>query len=606
MNANAIRHPDMGALLREVDDFVPSHGRKAPCIGISANRKEGASSVAADYVSSVLQAGGVPVIIPVVNDTEALSVIVDGLDGLLVTGGGDLNPLFTGEEPLPALGQTDSLRDEYDLILIRLAFNRGLPILGICRGHQVVNAVFGGSLYQDIYSQHAAWQQQGIIKHSQDLSRELPSHSVELTGNGSRLYSIMGDGRLAVNSFHHQAVKNPAPGFIATAFSPDGINEATEHPHYPVMSVQWHPESMAAAGDERMQGIFHHHVEESALFLRAKDLHRTALTIDLHTDAPMAYAGDFDLGRRICGTFNEPFTEGRVSLPLMEQGRIDAAFMVAYIPQCELTDAARLEAYDYALDRLAQVTRQAVLHPSRTGIARTPQDILRLRGEGKKALLLGVENGYAIGRDLERLEAFKRLGVCYITLCHEGYNDICDSSYGTPEWSGLSYFGREVVAAMNRLGIMIDVSHAAETTFYDVLELSSVPVIASHSSAYALCDHPRNLTDAQIRAISERGGIVNICLYAGFLRRGAGMDDASIDDAVRHIDHAVSIAGPAHVGIGSDFDGGGGVNGCRAANELIHLTTRLIRAGYSEDDIAAIWGGNLLRVMTAVQSPLTT
>jgi microsomal dipeptidase-like Zn-dependent dipeptidase/gamma-glutamyl-gamma-aminobutyrate hydrolase PuuD len=602
MNTHTIRRPDMEALLREVDNFTPSATGRSPRIGISANRKEGASSVAADYVSPVLRAGGVPVIIPVINDMEALSVIVDGLDGLLMTGGGDLNPLFVCEEPIPALGEVDSLRDEYDLILLRLAFNRGLPILGICRGHQIINVAFGGNLYQDIYSQHAAGPQQWMIKHSQALSRELPSHSVELTGNDSRLYGIMGADNVPVNSFHHQAVKDPAPGFIATALSPDGVNEATEHPHYPVMSVQWHPESMASAGDERMQALFSNHVEESALFLRAKALHRATLTIDLHTDAPMAYAGDFDLGKRICGTFNPPFTEGRVSLPLMEQGRLDAAFMVAYIPQGELTDGARREAYDYALDRLAQVIRQAGLHPSRVGIARTPQDILRLKSEGKKALALGVENGYAIGKNLDRLEAFKQLGVCYITLCHEGYNDICDSSFGTPEWNGLSAFGREVVPAMNRLGIMIDVSHAAESTFYDVIELSSVPVIASHSSAYALCNHPRNLTDAQMRAIAECGGVVNICLYARFLRRGASMDDASIDDALRHIDHAVSIAGPAHVGIGSDFDGGGGISGCRAANELIHLTVRLLKAGHSEDNIAAIWGGNLLRVMTAVQS----
>jgi microsomal dipeptidase-like Zn-dependent dipeptidase len=316
----------------------------------------------------------------------------------------------------------------------------------------------------------------------------------------------------------------------------------------------------------------------------------------------MAYAGAFDTGKRIGGAFNHPFTEGKVNLPLMEEGRIDASFMVAYIPQGERTEAAYREAYAYALDRLSQVIRQEALHPSRVGIARTPADMLRLKREGKKALVLGLENGYAIGKEISNLDALKQMGVAYVTLCHNGANDICDSAVGAPEWNGLSAFGKEVVREMNRLGIMIDLSHAAESTFYDVLQESRVPVIASHSSVRALCDHPRNLTDDQIRALAAKGGVVHICLYAGFLRQGADMGEASLSDAIRHINYVVKLVGTDHVGIGSDFDGGGDLLGCRATNELIQLTSRLLKEGYAETDIRKIWGANLLRVMDAVQS----
>jgi microsomal dipeptidase-like Zn-dependent dipeptidase/gamma-glutamyl-gamma-aminobutyrate hydrolase PuuD len=592
--------PDLKTLLRETDHFLPEEGKpqRLPRIGISANRKEGTSCIAETYVQSVLQAGGAPVLIPVVTCIQALTEIVEGLDGLLISGGADVNPLFWGEEPIPQLGEVDTFRDEYDFILLRLAFNRGLPILGICRGHQLIHAAFGGSLYQDTAALHEG----DTLKHSQALARELPSHSVTLTDRNSRLYAILKSDKVLVNSFHHQAVKEPAPGFVTTALAPDGVNEGTEHPEYPILSVQWHPEAMAAGGDEQMKALFRHHAEEAALFARAKSLHRRILTLDLHTDTPMVYAGAFDLGKRAGGTFNPPFTEGKVNLPLMEQGMLDATFMVAYIPQGELTEAAYEEARNYTLDRLAQVVRQEKLHPSRVGIARTSDDLLRLKQEGKKAIVLGVENGYAIGKNINRLEELKQLGVAYITLCHNGYNDICDSAAGTPEWNGLSAFGKEVVREMNRLGLIIDVSHAAESTFYDVLQESRMPVIASHSSVRALCDHPRNLTDRQIRALAAGGGVMHICLYAGFLRQGAEMGEASLSDAVRHINYVADLVGTDHVGIGSDFDGGGELAGCRASNELIHLTTRLLREGYSETDIRKIWGGNLLRVMNTVRS----
>jgi microsomal dipeptidase-like Zn-dependent dipeptidase len=287
----------------------------------------------------------------------------------------------------------------------------------------------------------------------------------------------------------------------------------------------------------------------------------------------------------------------------MEEGMIDATFMVAYIPQGERTETAYGEAYAYTLDRLGQILRQEALYPSRVGIARTPGDMLRLKREGKKAIVPGVENGYAIGKEIGRLEALKQMGVAYITLCHNGNNDICDSAAGQPEWNGLSPFGREVVREMNRLGIMIDLSHASERTFYDVLEESRKPVIASHSSVRALCDHPRNLTDDQIKAIAAQHGVVHICLYTGFIKQGTEMGaPCGLSEAIRHIDYVANLVGIDHVGIGSDFDGGGELVGCRASNELINITVRLLQLGYGEQDIQKIWGANLLRVMHDVDS----
>ena len=209
-----------------------------------------------------------------------------------------------------------------------------------------------------------------------------------------------------------------------------------------------------------------------------------------------------------------------------------------------------------------------------------------------------IENGYAIGRDLSNIKKFRDAGVVYMTLCHNGDNDICDSARGTSEHGGLSNFGRSVVAEMNRTGMMIDLSHAAESTFYDVLEASAVPVVCSHSSCKALCDHPRNLTDEQLSAIAAKGGVVQITMYKGFLVKEG---DATLDDFMRHLEHAIAVVGAKHVGIGTDFDGDGTIIGCRDASQLINLTRELLRRGYDEATIADIWGRNWLRVMAEVQ-----
>lgn len=565
----------MASVLDEADRFRPAES--LPRIGISANRKDGQTCLAETYIQSVIQVGGAPVVIPATTDLRVLTAVVQDLDGILMSGGGDINPLFVGEEPLPALQDVDTLRDRYDLLLIRLASNRQIPLMGICRGHQMLNAAFGGTLYQDIYSQADT----DVIKHSQKMAREEASHTVHLE-----------DGCvIAVNSFHHQAVKDVAPEFVQTAVAPDGINEGMRHPEKSVFSVQWHPEAMAIHGDEEAQALFNHFIEEARIFRQAKELHQRIVTLDSHTDTPMIFPGHFNIGEK---------QGGKVNLPFMEEGRIDAAFMVAYIPQGERDEASLAKATAYAEERLKEVIRQEQLNPTRMGIARTPDDLLRLKQIGKKAIFLGIENGYALGKEVNNVRKFRDMGVSYITLCHNGDNDLCDSARGKGEWKGLSPLGKQMVAEMNRLGVMVDISHAAESTFYDVLACSRYPIIASHSSARALCNHPRNLTDDQLKAIAGQGGVVQLCLYKGFINEEA--EKASVSDAIRHINHMVDLIGVEHVGIGSDFDGDGELIGCRASNELINITMHLLKEGYSETDISRIWGGNFLRVMRQVQS----
>ena len=584
-----VRRPSLEALFREVDNFSPKKEKlQPPRIGISSNRKDGLSCIAETYVQSVVKAGGAPVLIPVITDMEALTAIVSGLDGLLMSGGGDINPLYVGEEPVQQLQDVDTFRDEFDLILLRLATNRQLPVMGICRGHQLINVAFSGSVYQDIHSQHEAT----LFKHSQTMPREQASHSIRITDTSSRLFDLLKkEPDIFVNSFHHQAVKDIAPEFKETAVAPDGINEAMEHPEKEIFSGQWHPEAMAANDDELMLELFRHHVETARLFKEAKRIHSRNVILDSHTDTPMIFPGQFNIGLK---------EGGKVNLPLMEEGMVDAAIMVAYIPQGKRDDESLQQATDFAMNRLNEIHRQMEINRGRMNIARTSQEVWVTKDAGKKAIMLGLENGYAIGKDIRNIARFKELGVSYITLCHNGNNDICDSARGEAEWGGLSPFGKEVVAEMNRLGILVDVSHAAESTFYDALEVSTQPIIASHSSARALCNHPRNLTDEQLKALAEKQGVVQVCLYKGFINEDA--EKASLTDAIRHINHIVDLIGINHVGIGSDFDGDGELIGCRASNELINITLRLLKDGYKENDIAKIWGGNLLRVMSRVQS----
>ena len=565
--------------------ITPSNQRKDhPLIGISVNIDAQTSRLHEAYIRSILDAGGIPVLIPAMDDASALQEIVKSLDGLLLSGGADIDGCYFNEPTLEELTEIDPERDRYDFLLLRIATDYQLPVLGICRGMQVINVAFGGGLWQDIPSQYPG----SPLNHSVLTQKEQPVHAVKIEKD-SVLFSIFGKEEVGVNSRHHQAVKRIATGFKVSATSEDGVVEAIEaYPHKRIIGVQWHPENMATEGNnEEMKRLFNHFVNEANLFRKAKQIHEEYLTVDSHCDTPMLFAEHgVDIGRRDA--------VAQVDLIKMEEGKLDATFVVAYIPQ----NHPQGKAGEYAKELLLEMQKQIEANSQYVGQARTFLEVQQLKKQGRKAIFLGIENGHALDGNPENLTFFKEMGVTYLTLCHNGANDLCDSAVGKSIHQGLSALGVEVVTLMNRLGMAIDVSHASESTFYDVLHKSRVPVIASHSSARALCDHPRNLTDEQIKALATAGGVIQVCLYSNFLVKEG---KASIIDAVNHIEHIIRVGGVNCVGIGSDFDGGGGIEGCNAANELINLTVELLRRGYGEVEIAAIWGGNLRRVVDTIQ-----
>lgn len=562
--------------------------KDAPVIGLTGNFQDGACMLLEGYFTSILKAGGVPFIIPPFDDANSLLNALDALDGILLTGGADINPLFLGEDPVKELHNINPRRDRQELLLARLAADRQIPILGICRGIQTMNAAFGGTLYQDIHSQidHT------LIKHSQDLDRSYASHTV-LVEKDSLLHELFGSEVLPVNSFHHQAVKEVAPGFKVCARASDGVIEAMESTEYKSMlGVQWHPECFILQGDECMMPIFNWLIKEAASFREAKRLHSRMVTLDSHCDTPMFFGQNIDFATRDKKIL--------VDLHKMTEGRLDATIMVAYLKQQERTDEALLAATAKADRILNEIEVMTAKNCTVVDIAYTPADIYRLKQSGKKAIMLGIENGYAIGKDITNVERFRNRGIVYMTLCHNGNNDICGSARFNEEGLGVSLFGEQVIKEMNRVGMMVDVSHAGEKSFYDALAISRLPIVASHSSARTLCDHPRNLTDEQMKALADKGGVAQVTLYSGFLRKEEE-GKATIIDAIEHLNHMVNVMGIEHVGIGTDFDGDGGIIGCASASELINFTRRLLLERYSEENIRMIWGGNFLRVMEEVQ-----
>ena len=580
---------NLQAHLQRVYATFPEATRK-PIIGITANYENIDATLRSVYYRQVVEVGGVPLIIPPVADVGVIVNTLQHIDALLLTGGADYNPLWAGEEPTPQLGHVNAERDLPELLITRLAFNRQIPMLGICRGIQTLAMALDGKV-----AQHVATN----IKHSQDADRSEPTHSVTVQ-EGSILSSLYNSSSLFVNSFHHQAVSQPGPHFVVTATAPDGIIEAIESSeHKPILGVQWHPEWMGTSG----LPLFRWLVDEARLFAHAKRVHEHTLTLDTHCDTPMFFHQDIDFGSR------DP--KILVDLHKMDDGRQDAVTMVCYLPQpakgeafaskvdtswCNTQEPITPARYtNLIFDRIEQIVNE---HSHYIRIARTPHDIYQNKADGVKSILLGIENGLALEHSLDQLRHFAQRGITYVTLCHNGDNDICDSARGTATWGGVSEFGREVIAEMNRLGVMVDLSHAAESSFYDALDISRTPIVCSHSNCRALCNHPRNLTDDQLRALARRGGVAHITLYAGFLRE---QGEASILDALNHLEHAISVMGIEHVGLGTDFDGDGGVSGLADSSELINFTRHLLRRRYSEADIQLIWGGNWLRLMQEIQ-----
>ncbi len=364
----------------------------------------------------------------------------------------------------------------------------------------------------------------------------------------------------------------------------------------------------------------------------AERLHGKILAVDTHCDTPMDMASDgFDLGVR--------HNEGCVDFPRMKEGGLDAEFFAVFTGQGPRDDSTSSKVYSEALNVLDIIHSNVEKNSAMAGIALTPEDAYRLKKEGKIAAFIGIENGYPLGKDKSRIKEFYDRGARYITLAHTRNNDICDSSTDPqgPEHNGLSQFGGEVVREMNRLGMMIDVSHISDKAFYDVLKISKAPIIASHSSCRALCGSPRNLSDDMLLALKENGGVIQICILSDYiktpdpnpelesklaeLRSRYGSYDtmteakkkivraeyneiqkkykklATVKDVVDHIDHVVQVIGIDYAGIGTDFDGGGGVEGCLNVAEMKNITAEMLMRGYSRSDIEKIWGGNIMRVL---------
>jgi membrane dipeptidase len=426
---------------------------------------------------------------------------------------------------------------------------------------------------------------------------------------------------------------------------------------------------------------------DDALAARARAIHERVMTLDTHVD--------IDPGNFLPGELNyAQRLNTQVDLTKMEQGGLDAVFFSIYVGQGPLDSAGYARAYAQDTAKFNAVHRLAEqLAPTRIGIAYTAEDATRIYASGRKVALMGVENGYGIGTDVARVKEFHDRGARYMSLSHNGHSQLSDSNTGEAAndwmWHGLSPLGKQVIAEMNRTGIMIDVSHPSKESMMQTLALTKAPIIASHSGARALCNHSRNLDDEQLRALARNGGVVQMVAFRSYVKcdpagdaaraqetaalnqefditppaRGAagrggaapagpvagapgascsaapararGGPSAAVDsqvaalsperrqqyqdrlraiaerhpqaagatvkDFVDHIDYGVKLMGIDHVGISSDFDGGGGVEGYSCALEAINVTTELVRRGYTEEQIAKIWSGNLLRVLGEVE-----
>jgi membrane dipeptidase len=364
-------------------------------------------------------------------------------------------------------------------------------------------------------------------------------------------------------------------------------------------------------------------------------VHERAIVVDTHADTPQRLVFDptFDIGTR--------HTDGHIDVPRMKEGGLDAVFFSIWVP----SDVTGPIAVKRAFDQIDAVREAVRTHPNDFVLATTAADVRRAANERKIAALMGVEGGHMIDDDMRQLRNFHALGVRYMTLTHFKNNNWADSSTDKPKHNGLTSFGRDVVREMNRLGMMVDISHVADKTFYDVLGLTTAPVIASHSSCRAIANHPRNMNDDMLRALAKNGGVVMINYHAGFLseefrvasekRSGdvvtsmaamskkcggneacttleserldhQAMADGELpkvmwEKVIEHIDHAAKVAGADHVGLGSDFDGATMPLGLEDASKLPRITSALLKKGYSEQDVLKILGGNILRVMEAVE-----
>ncbi len=367
-------------------------------------------------------------------------------------------------------------------------------------------------------------------------------------------------------------------------------------------------------------------------------VHERVLALDTHVDIPLDYAT----------AANDPggFTSLQVDLPKMRIGGLDAAFFIVYTPQRGLDEEGYAAAREIAETRYQAIARMTQAYPDQVGLATSVREVEEISRSGRIVALIGMENPYPLGASVEDVPMWAERGVRYISITHWGHNQFGDSSNFAEDagerasmHGGLSPLGRELVVAVNRAGVMLDVSHSGRDTMLQAVELSAAPVVASHSGARAVSDNARNLDDEQLRAIAANNGVVQVVALGDYVRapspeRLAAIEEirqrhngvtteqrrnftpeqatayyaeiaaldqrfapATVSQLVDHIDHVVAVAGIDHVGISSDFDGGGGIDGWRNASETMNVTAELMRRGYSEAEIAQIWSGNLLRVM---------
>ena len=399
--------------------------------------------------------------------------------------------------------------------------------------------------------------------------------------------------------------------------------------------------------------------DDPALVARARAIHERVLTLDTHADInPANFTPERNYTQRLAT---------QVNLPKMEEGGLDAAFFIVYVGQRnDFTPEGYARAHEAALEKFAAIHRlTSELAPDRIGLARTAAEVRRIYASGKKVALIGIENGYPIGTDLGNVKKFYDLGGRYLSLAHNGHSQLSDSNTGERDgvWlhNGLSPLGRQVIAELNRLGIMVDISHPSKQSMMQTLALTRAPIIASHSAVRAICNHSRNLDDEQLLGLKQNGGVVQLVAFNSYVKCGQesperrqaiaalqekygttgggaggrpsapdsvraafqrqpdsvraafqremqelnqrypGPPRATVKDFVDHIDYAVKLIGLEHVGISSDFDGGGGVEGWSDASETFNVTLELVRRGYTEEQIGKLWSGNLLRVMEAVE-----
>lgn len=400
-------------------------------------------------------------------------------------------------------------------------------------------------------------------------------------------------------------------------------------------------------------------LSEEELMTLAKEIHDRVITVDTHCDINTS---NF--------TEEKNYTqdlETQVTLPKMEEGGLDVVWLIVYTGQDSLTEEGYAKAYENAMDKFDAIHRLCEeIAPDQIGLATTSEEVRQLQAEGKKVAMIGIENGYPIGTDVSNVKKFYDLGGRYMSLSHNGHSQLCDSNTGEADsvWlhDGVSELGKEVIKEMNKWGMMIDVSHPSKKSFMDMIELSEAPIIASHSSARALCNHSRNLDDEQLKLLKENGGVVQTVAFSSYLNTEkheafnaksqevinqlaeeqdfemlswsevremneedrdayiakyreirkmaepkieelkAEVDPVNVSDFVDHIDYMVELIGLDHVGISSDFDGGGGIDGWSDASETFNVTLELVKRGYTEEEIAKLWGGNLLRVLDEVQA----